>query len=65
MFFLVLEILLKVYPTFKKMVICDAWQAWQDSGTPKAKKFKNLVLVDYFWNNVENIMKDLQPFYIV
>jgi hypothetical protein len=47
------------------MVICDAWQAWHDSGTPKAQKFKNLVLVDSFWNNVENIIKHLQPFYIV
>jgi hypothetical protein len=46
--FLVLEKLLKVYPTFNKMVICDAWQTWQDSETPKAKRFKNLVLVDFF-----------------
>jgi hypothetical protein len=49
--FLVLERLLKVYPIFKKMIICDAWQAWQawqDIGTPKAKRFKILVLVDFF-----------------
>lgn len=26
--FLILERFLKVCPTFKKMVICDAWQAW-------------------------------------
>jgi hypothetical protein len=33
------------------MIICDAWQAWQawqDIGTPKAKRFKILVLVDFF-----------------
>jgi hypothetical protein len=63
--FLVLEKCLQVYPTLEKMVVCDAWQSWQDSKTFKAKEFKNLVLVNSVWSNVENIVKDLQPFYIV
>jgi hypothetical protein len=63
--FIVLEICLQVYPTFGKMVVCDVWQAWQHSRTFEARKFKNIVLVNSFWNNAVNIAKDLQPFYIV
>jgi len=63
--FLVLERRLQVYHTLEKMVICDEWQAWQDFRSLEAREFKNLVLVDSFWNNVENIVKDLQPFYTV
>jgi len=62
--FLVLEKLLQFYPTLKKMVVCDLWWTWQDFGTLKAREFKNLVLVNSFWNNVKKIVKDLQPFYI-
>jgi hypothetical protein len=63
--FLVLERLLQVYPTLEKMVVCDALRAWQDSRTFEARVFKNLMFVDSFWSNAKNIVKDLQPFYIV
>jgi hypothetical protein len=47
------------------MVVCDAWQAWQDFRSLEVREFKNLVLANSFWSNAKNIVKDLQPFYII
>jgi hypothetical protein len=59
--FLILESCLQVYPTLEKMVVCDAWQ---DYRTFELREFKNPVLINSFWS-AENIVKYLQPFYIV
>jgi hypothetical protein len=45
------------------MVVCDAWFTWQHFETFKVKEFKNLILVDSFWVDTKNIVKDLQPMY--
>jgi hypothetical protein len=37
----------------------------QDCENLEAREFKICVLVDSFWSNIENIVKDLQPFYTV
>ncbi len=62
--FIVLERLLQFYPTLKKMVVCNVWfmaTFWDFWG----KKVQKPNVGQFLWNNVKNIVKDLQPFYIV
>jgi hypothetical protein len=37
----------------------------QDCENLEARELKICVLVDSFWSNIENIVKDLKPFYTV
>ncbi len=63
--FLVLKKFESLYLTLEQMVVCDAWFTWRDFETFKAREFKNFILVDQFWVDTKNIVKDLQPMYII